>query len=182
MISSEDTSITSALLNKYEIKFWQEELICSQATAKSDPAYSAFNNRCCRDVGKTISIATADMSNGLYMDKAAGVDISMSNLFRYSRIATVYKDQQNDPTNFPVLQGPIKDQCGITTCTDTSVLTNQYKTFSAYAERTSCSGDWIRNFSSGNHIWDKNKFQSFNATMFRCMNWYPGKMGGVVQV
>lgn len=177
MISAEDTSITNTFLNKYEIKFWQEELICSQATSKSDAAYSTYSNRCCRDVGKTISIPIYDISNGIYMDKIAGVDISMSNPFRYSRVSTVYKDQKNDPTNYPVLQGPIKDQCALTACPDPSVTTNQFKTFSAYAERTSCSGDWVRNFTSGNHVWDKTKFQSFNASMFKCMNWYPGKNG-----
>ncbi len=183
MLSADDTTIT-AILNKYEIKFWQEELVCSQSTPKSDATYSAFNNRCCREVGKVISLPSAndDIAGNasalpISMDKIPGVDIDMASKFRYSRVATVYKDQKNDPTNYPQLKAPIKDQCNTGpagTCVDTTVLTNQFKTFAAYAERTSCTSDWIRNFSNGNHIWDRTRFQTFAPAMFRCMNWLPG--------
>jgi hypothetical protein len=47
LLNSEEDVLT-ALLNTYEIKFWQEELVCSQATPKNDPTYSSFKNRCCR--------------------------------------------------------------------------------------------------------------------------------------
>lgn len=178
MLSADDSSVT-AILNKYEVKFWQEELVCSQATTKSDVAYSAYNNRCCREVGKTISIANSDLSNLLMNDQVAGIDYGMSSAadikYRYSRTATVYKDQKTDPVNFPVVQAAIKDQCtSVFGCANTSDLTNQFKTFSAYAERTSCSGDWIRNFEIGNHKWESSRFQSFAPSMFRCMNWLPG--------
>lgn len=173
MLSADDTSVT-AILNKYEVKFWQEELVCSQATSKSDPSYSAFNNRCCREVGKTISIASGDTSNLLYMRSAPGVDISMSEKFRYSRVATVYKDMKSDNTNFPYLEVASKDQCStVSGCQSTAGLVNQFKTFSAVAERTSCSGDWIRSFDDGTHKWDKTRFQNFNLSMFKCFNWLP---------
>lgn len=170
-ISAEDTTVT-AILNKYEVKFWQEELVCSQATAKSDAAYSAFNNRCCREVGKTISIPSHDSTNLLDMSSAPGVDIKMSSSIRYSRVATVYKDQKEKPTDFPMLDVASKDQCS-SGCKSTSGLNNQFSTFSAYAERTSCSGDWIRNFADGKHKWDKTRFQTFSPSMFRCFNWLP---------
>lgn len=180
MISAEDTTIT-AILNKYEVKFWQEELVCSQATSKSNAAYSPFNNRCCREVGKTISIANSDIENLLLNDRVPGIDIGMASTtdtkFRYSRVATVYKDQESDPANFPVLVTAIKDQCTGAGCLNTALLTNQFKTFSAYAERTSCSGDWIRNFDNGNHKWDSTRFQTFNPSMFKCFNWLPGNDG-----
>lgn len=180
MISADDTAVTD-ILNKYEIKFWQEELVCSQSIPKSEPTYSAFNNRCCREVGKIISIANADISNGLINEGVPGIDVGMASVastkYRYSRVATVYKDQKTDAVNFPPLSAAIKDQCSIGGCVNTSTLTNQFKTFSAYAERTSCSGDWIRNFDNGNHKWESSRFQSFNSTMFRCMNWLPGNDG-----
>lgn len=176
MISSEDTTVT-AILNKYEVKFWQEDLICSQSTKKSDTTYKASNNRCCRDVGKTISLPSSDTNIPLNMSSVPGINLTMTNKNRYSRVATVYKDQINDPTNYPPLQAPVKDQCSdlVTSagCIDTSSLAYQYKTFAAFAERTSCSGDWIRNFDNGNHKWDSSRFQSFNPFMFRCMNWLP---------
>lgn len=177
MLNSEDSVVTN-ILNKYEIKFWQEELVCSQATAKTDATYSSFNNRCCREVGKTISLPSKDLTNPLYMDKVPGIDILMSDKNRYSRVATVYRDQLNDasnsPRNFPVLQVAIANQCSAGGCMSKSLLTNQFKTFSAYGEKTSCSGDWIRNFDNGTHIWEKTKHQKFNPSMFRCMNWLPG--------
>lgn len=173
MLSSDDTSVTN-IINKYELKFWQEELICSQATAKSDSSYSSFNNRCCRDVGKTISLPSSDSNLPINMSQIAGVDINMSNRLRYTRAATLYKDYKNDPTNYPLLTAAVANQCSLVGgCIDTSVLTNQFKTFSAYAERTSCSGEWVRNFANGNHTWDKSRLQTFNTSMFRCMNWLP---------
>jgi hypothetical protein len=177
MLNSEDTAVTFTL-NKYEVKFWQEELVCAQDKGKNETTYSAFNNRCCREVGKTISLPSTDLSNPLLMGSIPGVDIKISEKFRYTRVATVYKDQKNDPSNFPVLNTAISNQCTNTTssagCLDTSALTNQFITFSAYAERTSCSGDWVRNFSNGNHTWDKNRLtQPFNLLMFQCMNWSP---------
>ncbi len=176
MLSTNDANVT-LILNPSEVKFWQEELVCSQATSKSDPTYSASNNRCCREVGKTISLPSADITNQLKMDKAPGVDIPIADKYRYSRVATVYKDIK-DTANYPVLQTAVTGQCAGAGCFDSAKLNNQFKTFSAFAERTSCSGDWIRNFNTGNHIWDKAKLQSFNPLMFRCMNWLPGDNGG----
>ncbi|MFA6238721.1 MAG: hypothetical protein WC635_15405 [Bacteriovorax sp.] len=174
MLSAEDSEVT-AIINKYEVKFWQEELVCSQSTPKNSSTYSAFENRCCREVGKTISIATDDNSIPLLNSSAPGLDIVMSEQMRYSRVATVYKDQKDDPTNYPPLQGAVKDQCtSVTGCMNTSALVNQFKTFAAYATRTSCTGDWIRNFNDGKHIWSSSKLQEFNPAMFRCMNWLPG--------
>lgn len=169
-------SALEAIMNKYEIKFWQEELVCSQATAKSDSAYSAFNNRCCREVGKTISLPSADTTLPLAMSSVPGIDVSFSNTNRYSRVATVYKDTKVDPTNFPALSVAAVNQCASGTCKNITLsnMSLQYKTFSAFAERTSCSGDWVRNFTDGKHIWDKSRFQKFDLSMFKCMNWLPG--------
>ncbi|MDO9182238.1 MAG: hypothetical protein Q7U04_07505 [Bacteriovorax sp.] len=173
MLSADD-SVVTAILNKYEVKFWQEELVCSQAVGKDKTEYSAFNNRCCRDVGKTISLPSSDATTPLLMNSAPGIDIGMDNKYRYSRVATVYKDQKSDATNYPSLQTAIADQCSGIGCVNTSVLTNQFKTFAAYAERTSCTGDWVRNFDNGNHVWSRSRLvQKFDPLMFRCMNWVP---------
>lgn len=176
-LNADDTSI-SGILNRYEIKFWQEELVCSQATAKSEASYKSTDNRCCREIGKTISIANSDLAFPLSNDKVPGIDFGMANSLttknRYSRTATVYKEQKEDPTNYPPLKTAQIDQCSSGSgCASSTALTNQYKTFSAYAEKTSCSGDWIRSFSNGNHKWDSTRFQNFNTHMFRCMNWLP---------
>ncbi len=172
-LSGADTSVTD-IINAYEVKFWQEELVCSQTTAKTNALYDPKNNRCCREVGKTISIASADLNNALFMNRVPGIDDSMSERFRYSRAATVYGDVKR--SLLPELRAARIDQCStpIIGCEDISVLTNQYKTFSAFGERTSCSGDWIRNFSNGTHKWEASRFQSFSPALFKCLNWLPG--------
>ena len=182
ILSTSDTSIVGSttapvlptILNFFELKFWQEELVCSQATAKNDPNYSAFNNRCCRDVGKTISLPSYDVTNNLAISQIPGIDIAIGSSNRYSRAAVLYKDTKTDPTNFPSLKVAIKDQCSSGSgCANISTLTNQYKSFSAFGERMSCSGDWVRSFANGGHTWSSTRGQTFNPTMFRCFNWRP---------
>lgn len=173
-ISAEDLAVTN-LLNKYEVKFWQEELVCSQATSKTDPEYDPKNNRCCREAGKTISIATASNSVDVNTSAAPGIDIDLNVKQRYSRVATVYKDMKADATNYPPLNAAVVDQC--TTpggCELTTGLANQFKTFSAMAERTSCSGDWVRSFATGSTRWESSRFQKFTPAIFKCFNWMPG--------
>lgn len=172
-LSAADTTVTS-ILNAYEVKFWQEELVCSQVYPKTNSLFDPKNNRCCREVGKTISLPSADTDNKLRMTRVPGIDEDMNTQTRYSRVATVYKDVKTDAANFPELRVAVKDQCGtVDGCQNISTLTNQYKTFSAFAERTSCSGDWIRNFTTGTHKWEAARFQSFKASTFQCYNWDP---------
>lgn len=182
-ISADDTTV-QAILNKYEIKFWQEELICSQAIAKTSTSYDPKNNRCCRDVGNTISLPSASISNGLDMTKVPGIDYKISEQNRYSRAATMYRETKTDPSTYPELRVPIADQCtsspgtpSTTSCQLTSTVTNQWRTFSGFAEKTSCTGDWVRSFSTGTHKWEVGRFQTFTATTFQCLNWYPGSGG-----
>lgn len=182
-ISAEDTTVT-AILNKYEVKFWQEELICSQAIDKTSSSYDPKNNRCCRDIGATISLPSSDASNGLDMTKIPGIDYNISSKLRYTRAATMYKETKTDATTFPELRVAITDQCGAapgipstTTCQSKDALANQWRTFAGFAEKTSCSGDWIRSFATGTHKWETGRFQTFSPTTFQCLNWFPGNGG-----
>lgn len=176
-ISAEDTTVNS-ILNKYEIKFWQEELICSQPIAKTSLSYDPKNNYCCRDIGNSISLPSADIINRLDYKKVAGIDYTMSDPLRYTRAATMYKSVNTDATNFPELRTAISNQCGLAVgCQPISGLNNQFRTFAAFAEKTSCSGDWIRSFATGTHKWEAARFQTFSPVTFQCMNWYPGTGG-----
>lgn len=175
-ISADDTSV-NAILNKYEVKFWQEELVCSQEVAKTSATYDPKNNRCCREVGKTISIGSSDFTIPIDTSAAPGIDINLNNTYRYSRTSTVYKEMKSDASNYPPLNAAIKDQCDPLApfgCQPSSTLTNQFKTFSAIAERTSCTGDWVRNFATGTTKWEAGRFQKFDPKIFQCFNWRPG--------
>lgn len=174
-------STVLAQLNAYEVKFWQEALVCSQSVNKDDALYDPKNNKCCREVGNVITLPSADSSNQLDMTKVPGIDMPMSTYNRYSRAATMYKEVNTNP-DYPTLKVAVKDQCSLPGgCLPVASLglDSQYKTFAAYAEKTSCSGNWVRNFATGtnNHLFEAGIFQSFPATMFRCMNWYPGEDG-----
>ncbi len=213
VLTHDDPTITVSM-NKYEIKFWQEDLVCSQETLKTSTNYDPKNNRCCRDVGKTISIASKDLNNPLKTDSVAGIDIAISDRLRYSRVSTIYKDMKTPATaaNFPALASAITDQCGLGSCLVSGVTTqnvtnasciisagtwtaygcqqiivnsinvmlNQFKSFSTIADRTSCTGDWIRNFATGTSKWESTRFQKFDPKIFQCYNWLPGVvLGGI---
>lgn len=173
-INSEDLSLSS-ILNKYEIKFWQEELICSQAIKSNSTDYDPRNNRCCRDVGKVISVATANPTNNLNYRTVAGVDIPYNSQNRYSRASTMYDKTINSPSDFPELRSGSTNACGTGACFDKSAFRfdKQFNTLSGLNQLTSCTGHWIRNFDSGNHKWEKSRFQTIAPSNFRCYNWKP---------
>jgi hypothetical protein len=174
-LSINDTNVLS-LINKYEVLFWQEELICSQSIKKDDSLYDPKNNRCCRDVGKIISIPSGDATNDITYSQVAGIDYAMNSSSRYSRAASLYKEVKTLSTTYPDLSVAIKDQCSVS-CQSTASLPNQFKSFSTLAEKTSCTGDWVRNFAIGGHKWESTRHQIFNPSIFKCFNWYPGDGG-----
>lgn len=182
-----DDSVVSAALNKYEVKFWQEPLICSQATEKTSTSFDPRNNRCCRDVNKKITLPSADSTNGIDMTEVPGIDhnLTTNNRYRYSRASTMYKETKTDPTTYPELRVAIKDQCTAVpsnaTCASTAILSKQYLTFAKFAEKTSCTGDWVRTFYGGTHRWEASRFQAFNSSMFKCFNWLPNGVGATCE-
>lgn len=166
------------IINKYELLFWQEELICGQATPKDSELYDPKNNTCCRDVGKKITLPSADLDNALQMDQVPGLDMSYNSKNRYSRASTMYQEVKNNSALTPKLAVAIKDQCHPPrTCGNIESgslnLKNQQRTFSKLASKTSCTGHWVREFANGGHKWETSRFQTFNAKNFQCLNWLP---------
>jgi hypothetical protein len=189
-LNAEDTSL-HATLNKYEILFWQEELICHQDKPKTitsggvqipNPEYKLKNNRCCRDLGKTVTIGT-ELDDGVAGANIfnhtgiAGIDMALNDPKRYSRNATVYTEVKSG--TLPAMEGSSPDRCGAA-CKAVSDLNNQWKTFSQMAQRTCCSGHYVRSFASGTrgngggHKWEPAKMQNIPLSTFRCLNWSPG--------
>ncbi len=176
-ISSTDSAVT-AILNAYEIKFWQEELICSQKEDKASSNFDPKNNRCCRDIGKVISIANGNEANGISYDKVPAIDVNLNNVNRYSRVSTVYQDVKDvaSTNNLPNLK--IQNAaCVLGSCPTTTTLTKQFKTFGAIASRTSCSESWVRSFNTGKHDWGGKSLQTFTLSSFKCLNWRPHNTG-----
>lgn len=171
LLNAQESSLAT-FLNPYEIKFWQENLVCSQATATTDTTFDPKNNKCCREVGSVISIGQQDSTNALNSTSLPAKDIALNDSTRYSRVSTYYNEMKTNNTDYPGLTIPTKDQC-TTSCFNYSKLKNQSKTLSLIGNKTSCSDNWVRSFSNGTHNWDKDKFQSFNASTFKCYNFLP---------
>lgn len=195
-----DTTDTTLGMNIPEIKFWQEALVCAQALPKTDPLYDPKNNRCCRDTGKTYTIASAEITTSAAgitsfvadeprVESIAGIDLTLSSSTRYSLTSTIYSDLYNYRSDSQALRPllyPSKSDCGAdTSCpipgspqteiTDTTKA--MFETFSAMAERVCCNGHWVRNFSDGNgggHTWAPTKQQTISKNVLRCYNWEVG--------
>ncbi len=181
-----DSSTVQTTLNKYEVQFWQEGLICSQEDAPTASDFSLGNNRCCRETGKTITIGSlADQTGFAAPDTTLpnfdnqnipGLGaLSLSSSSRYSRLSTIY-DLMSNATEYPPIEGAGKDFCTQNgTCKTTNDLDKQYNSIAAMAERTCCSANWVRNFSKngngGGHEWGPGKMQNIPKESFKCLNW-----------
>lgn len=197
-IDNLDTNLYS-ILNRYEIEFWQQGLICHQAVDKTDPTYDLKNNRCCREVGKELTIgslamplATTPTDLALYprFDNTLvpGQGIISSSSQRYSRVSTMYQETQSTSSAFPAdvgrnyapLQFNQDNSCAgacttaATYVTTTNSFADQINTLHDTGTRTCCTGNWIRHFhvdNGGGHIWDSDKLQKINYSEFQCINW-----------
>ncbi len=178
-LNVDDSSVT-AIMNRYEIKFWQEELVCSQENAPGTDDFDLGKNRCCRETNQLLTIGTSTV-NG---DGSGGRDLDFSDLpsittdinstTRNSRLSTVWDLIQTDNASHPRLRSVRADACS-TACGDPAILQNQFNTFSEIAGRTCCSKNWIRNFdqeeNGGGHVWGPSKTQQIPKESFRCYNY-----------
>ncbi len=175
-LDEENTTITN-ILNKYEIMFWKEDLICAQKARNGASDYKLKNNICCRALGKTLTIGTYQNQSGLpdfTTNEIAGIDISSGDPRRNSRITPVSKEIK-EGTLLPLEVTP-DNQCATGTCANVAtVLDEQYKTFDEIATRTCCSQSWVRNFdgdeNGGGHKWGPLKTQNIPKDIFKCLNW-----------
>ena len=189
IIDPEDNSLW-ATLNPYEIRYWQEDLICSQSTSPDSEEYNLKNNRCCRQTGKILTIGTlVDQSHHTVVDStspifdnqnipslgAATGGIDLDDPMRYTRNATIF-DLRTNPS-YPPLQSAREDACGEPAgCFTTGDFDwdNQFNSFATTAERTCCSGHWIRHFhpeNGGGYSWQASKTQPILKESFTCLNW-----------
>ena len=181
--------------NSYEAKYWQEELTCAQRAEPLSASYDLKQNVCCRGKGKKLTIGSRDpsaQSQGLITHLVAGYDddvsaggvggIALDSLMRNTRTQIIFADTQEDPMLFPPLQVAKDDNCpvggNITNARDCPTggehPLGQFNTFGAIAERTCCTGHWVREFhpdNGGGHHWLPGKMQSLDKTNFACLNY-----------
>ncbi len=192
----------STNLNSYELRFWQNELICGQGVAKTNATYDLKKNHCCRDLGKDFKIAHGMLGPSVtYSAQSPHVNTSSSSMTpittsvsssnqRNSQMSTYMYEMVTygtDPalgSGEPELNFPVADACGATASTscvkgsDTGKsLYGQFRTIQTLGNKMCCSGHWVRNFheeNGGGHKWTPTKFQNIPADTLRCLNWSQG--------
>lgn len=174
-----DASSHASDLNESEIKFWQEELICSQREPQGKPGFSVNNNRCCREGGKELTIpVTSAAADSVNLNEAPGIGISLNSKNRYSGVArSIYATKEL--SDHPAMVVAEKDICGANNlnCVSRSGVDKQFNTLDFAATRTCCTGNWIRSFSEkngGGHEWGPAKMQEdFPVGNLTQINWAP---------
>lgn len=194
-INAEDTN-NHNILNMYEILFWQENLVCSQAIDKDDDNYNVAYNKCCRELGKNLTIGSLEVQTGFAASLSSkeapvfnnnavpGVNISIDSNQRLTQ-NSVIADLDNNPTTYPGLSVARADICTQGSgCIQSTTLNFQYQSFDEIAARTCCSSNWIREFhpdnNGGGHTWGPGKAQNSEAENFQCLNWVPHPDGNAL--
>jgi len=182
-------------INSYEIKFWQETMVCSQKYKPDHEDYDLKLNHCCRETGNTITLGqtiydpdgnqfeyTPDDPK-LTSSKLLFKDITdLNDPTRYTRLS-VYANEINDEEALPSLQYPTPDICGNTDigCMDSddegnNLLEEQYLSLQASMSKMCCTNHWVRNFhddNGGGHKFLPEKAQVISMENFHCLNWHP---------
>lgn len=172
---------SSTIMNPYELLFWQEEMVCSQPAKPTDEDFDIRNNRCCREIGNTITIPTVNQSNTpetditvngsvltetLDVENAVGTEKAITSTDRYSRNATSHYQRNLASTTTPELKVATNNSA----ITVDSILA-QYETLTSIASRTCCSENWVRQFADGTNEWRPIKMQKVNVNNFSCLNY-----------
>ena len=165
-------------INDYELNFWKEPLVCSQKMPTWKQDYNLKENRCCRELGKQLTVGTWK-DNSEFDRTIPGIDIPFDSDRRYTLYGTVrdlvetIEQEAGIPEKIPLL-GAAADSC-TTTCLTKNEMSRQYEIFPKIPERVCCNGDWVREFhedNGGGHHWRNDKFQTdIEIENFKCYNW-----------
>jgi hypothetical protein len=180
--------------NEPERKYWEEYLVCGQMenepilSSQDSSSIEAFNewnmsnNRCCREVGKDITMYTEDTptqpeTDNLRTDIYGGVNANDPR--RYSRYMNASPLMRQDPyATYGAFVAEFLERPSANTENNSGVLQNatnitnpnQWITFSETGGRTCCGGSWIRKFADGSNNWSINRL-NLDVTNFKCLNY-----------
>ena len=153
--------------NVAERSYWEESLVCSQADpipllgAYNFDAYDVKKNRCCREVGKDLTLYTQ-----VHYGDPDEQSIQTGNLTsanpggnnRYSRYEII---KEIGSTNYPapeVENNSLPDRF-------------QWKTIGETANLTCCGGGYIRKFADDTHDWTITDRLQVDIANFKCLNY-----------
>ncbi len=174
--------------SKYELSFWQTELVCAQPARVGDSDYDIRNNRCCSEIGNTFKVPTLDYNTGVPittdseiistdsvdLEKVPGAEIGAKTGTRFSGTVLTEYERENGVDNIKTMR-----IAGVDSVTDaSSTVDAQYKLLSTYGRKMCCSENWVRSFhkedNGGGHEWGPNKMQAHGLTSledFKCYNY-----------
>lgn len=171
--------------NTAEKKYWQEYLVCGQGQNEplttSDPDFNTYditNNRCCREIGKEITMYTEDSagvdeSTNLQTHKFGSYHPSNPNRYsRYNNLNSHYIEESGrTPSGGFIRPSANTDKTSSGTLTSSPNIQDllQWKTFNGSAKRTCCGGGWVRKFADGTNNWSINRL-NIDVTNFRCLS------------
>lgn len=170
----------SSLLNSQELQYWKEELVCGNHNPIDHADFKIEENKCCREIGKTITIPTSKNTivPEVYSDKVGGIDFAYSDPKRNTRMQVIYSLIKSEPLEYPPLVVAQDNECGASSLSCNSIDEKDRKqnnSFQEIASRTCCSQDWVREWSEENgqsdKVWKPEKFQNINVNGFECLNW-----------
>ncbi len=186
MADNADLAPLSFFGNLAEKSYYEEYLVCSQGEAEpsiNDEAkyfeYNLGNNRCCREVGKSLTMYTEDSPNatestGLSTHIFGGLNPTEPT--RYSRYSTV-DSSINLVTGASNLTRPSAnaDNGGDKTLDNSPNITDilQWKTVHDTAAKTCCGSNWVREFEDGTNDWSRNRL-NIDPNDLKCLNYRSG--------
>ena len=174
-----------------ELNFWKESLICGQAqeTIVTRPTgdigvarYNQFDiskNRCCREVGKDITIYTQASEEMLGVNDKTLVTLDVSKFpnsnprsdGRYSRFTSIgtFEAPPADPYEPYYSKPKVITSNGAPNGIKPESF--QWKAIHDTAKKTCCGSGWIRKFSDGTNVWPSYSKININPTNFKCLNY-----------
>lgn len=173
-------------------RYYEEYLVCGQETAKPAVGSPEFNdydmtlNRCCREVGQSLSTYSANEPTGTGNSEDSTETATLdpfttgaefpTDPSRYERFASLV-----DPSStLPALNAyDERDGSGAlgtvlfgSSVTGVNVRTaRQWQTLNNANVKTCCGGGWMRKFADGSTTWPIGKRLNLNVSNFRCLNY-----------
>lgn len=176
----------STVLNVAEAKYWEEDLVCGNPDFKmlsagiKNPDFDIRKNSCCREFGKTFTVYTqTDTSpykwcNGTGGIQVAGVNTTLSNSSRYSRVHSAYDKMTCDISELPTKPFALSIASSTGATDRMKQILGQFKTLDTVNSRTCCTKHWVRSFATengGGHAFAKDKTQVIDKAIFKHVSW-----------
>jgi hypothetical protein len=166
--------------NNAEKKYYEEYLVCGQGKDKpyfNDEDfgdYSMPQNRCCREIGKDLTMYTANTSGdsdttGLQPLAFGGYNPKFDK--KYSRYSNLEFDTYNQAGGVIYATNTLGSSKAYGTPDASSPFTPyQWRTINDSGSKTCCGGGWIRKFADGTNDWTKNRL-NLDVNNFKCLNY-----------